>query len=88
MNIGIGESDFASWKHHPVSKVFLKFLADKRSFLERTALGEWIAGNLSLQMDQTIRGQIIELFEIENASFEQMKAFYEEQQEENETQAN
>lgn len=84
----ISESDFQIWKHHPVSKIFLRYLADKRAYLERAALDAWIAGSLSLQMDQTIRGQIIELFELEHISFEAIEAFYQEQIEDDASKAN
>lgn len=77
----ISKADFQLWRHHPVSKVFLKYLADKRAFVERAAIDQWVAGSLSLVADQTIRGQIIELYEIENLPFEAIDNFYRSEEE-------
>lgn len=74
--LGISAEDFNTWKHHPASKVVLQYLRDKRLFIERLALDQWIAGALTLTADQTMRGQIIELFEIENLPFEAIESFY------------
>jgi len=76
---GISKADYQSWRHNPVSQVMLRFLADKRAYLERSAIDQWISGGLSLQADQTIRGQIIELFEIENMPFDALVDFYQEE---------
>lgn len=75
---GINKADFQSWRHNPVSKVFLRYLADKRSFLEQSILDQWMSGSLTLMSEQTVRGQIIELFEIEALPFEALSSFYEE----------
>ena len=32
---GIRDADFQSWKHHPVTKVFLRYVADYRDALRR-----------------------------------------------------
>lgn len=73
---GITKADFQSWRHNPVSKVVLRYLTDKRAFVERSALDQWIAGSMSMMADQTIRGQIIELLEIEQLPFEAIFNFY------------
>lgn len=70
------KADFQSWRHHPVSKVFLAFLKDKRDFMASAAVDRWVAGSLSLQEDQTIRGQIIELADLETMQFEDLDSFY------------
>lgn len=72
----ITESDFQIWRHHPVTKVVLGFLTDKTQFLERAALDQWLAGTLSLQADQTVRGQIIELNEVAEMPFGMLAEFY------------
>lgn len=73
---GITEGDFQSWRHNPVTKVFLRYLVDKRTFIERSTLDQWISGSMSLMADQSLRGQIIELIEIERLPFEAIFNFY------------
>lgn len=76
---GITKADVQSWKHHPVSRFVLGYYEDKRAFIERAAIDQWISGKLSLQGDQTLRGQIIELIEAAEISFEGLQAFYSEE---------
>ena len=59
-----------------MTQLYLRFLDDKRQELERIAIAQWKAGTLSLQADQTIRGQIIELEEVIDTPFEQIVEFY------------
>jgi len=73
---GIAKSDYQSWRHHPVSRVILRYLKDKREFIERAALDQWIGGSIELAESKAMRGQIIELFELENMQFEALEAFY------------
>lgn len=73
---GITESDFQSWRHNPVSKVVLQYLSDKRAFVERSVIDQWIAGSMSLMADQSLRGQIIELIEMHQLPFEAIFNFY------------
>jgi len=77
---GISAQEFAAWRHHPVTKVFRLYLEDKRAFFERTALNQWVNGDLTLYGDEgrTIRGQIIELIELADLPFEALVAFYQE----------
>ena len=37
--IDITEADFAAWKHHPVTKIWLKFLGDYAAVVAREPLG-------------------------------------------------
>lgn len=84
---GITKADYQTWKHHPVSELFFGFLVDKRAFFERSALDRWIAGNLSLVEDQTIRGQIVEMVEAEQLAFEDIHSFYKPEEENYEAEA-
>lgn len=79
---GITKSDFQGWRHHPVSKLFLKFLDDKRKFLGDHVFDLWISGSLTLQAEDTMRGQIIELFELKNMEFDAIANFYQMDKEE------
>jgi hypothetical protein len=78
---GITAQEFAAWRHHAVTKVFRQYLRDKRAFIERVAIDQWIAGALSLQADQTMRGHIVELAELSDLPFEAIYEFYKEDQE-------
>lgn len=74
---GISKEDYQGWKHDQVSKVVLKFLADKQEYLKQAALASWVDGSQSFaDCNQTIRGQIIELQEIIELPFEAMCEFY------------
>jgi hypothetical protein len=76
---GISKEDYQAWKHHEVSKIVLKFLADKQEYLKQAALDSWVSGSQSFaDCNQTVRGQIIELNEIIELPFEAMQAFYQE----------
>ena len=77
---GITPHEFSAWRHHAVTKLFLQYLRDKRAFIERAVLDRWISGALTLQADQTIRGQIIELAELSDLPFEALQEFYREEE--------
>jgi hypothetical protein len=79
---GIAEADFQSWKHHPVSKVYLQFLTDYRAMLLRDLLGRWEAGELTIETEKEIRGRTITLAELVELQFPSIQKFY--QEEENE----
>lgn len=79
--------EYNEWRHHPVSKVFLKFLRDKKEFLTQAMMDQWLDGNEVFdRTGQTVRGQIIELGEIADMPFEQISEFY--KQEEDGTEVN
>lgn len=85
MNIpldGIAEGDFQSWKHHPVSKIYLQYLVDYRAILLRDLLGRWEAGELTLETEKEIRGRTLTLAELVELQFPSIQKFY--QEEENE----
>jgi len=74
---GISKEDYQGWKHDQVSKVVLKFLADKQEYLKQAALESWVAGSKSFaDCNSTVRGQIIELDEIINLPFDAITEFY------------
>lgn len=68
-----------------MSKVFFQYLNDKRQFITDAAMERWVSGALSLLEDSGLRGQVVELLEIENTPFEALENFYqsEEDAEEN-----
>src|SRR5690348_4215602 len=74
---GLTELDYNSWKHHPVTKIVNQFIADKKNFIERTALEQWINGGRDPDTDlKTLRGQIIELTELHEMPFMALEVFY------------
>ncbi len=76
----IDREDFNQWRHHPVTKVFLRYLHDKRRYLTTAMTEQWLGGSLSMQTEQTVRGQIIELMELEILPFEAIESFYSEEE--------
>lgn len=78
----ISKEQFGLWKHEPVTRWFLDYLINKRAFLKSAALENWLAGSKSFgDINQTVRGQIIELEEICDLPFEAIEAFYKERDE-------
>lgn len=78
----ITKEQFGLWKHEPITKWFLNYLINKRAFLKSVALENWLAGSCSFaNVDQTVRGQIIELEEICDLPFEAIEEFYKEREE-------
>lgn len=74
--------EYNEWRHHPVSKVFLQFLRDKKAFLTNAMMEQWLDGRESFaQSEQTVRGQIIELGEIADMPFEHISEFYKQEEE-------
>ena len=77
---GIQEADFLAWKHHPVTKVFMRFVLDWAEHLRRDQIDI-----LRLAKDPPqpyllgeFKGRINTLAEIADVSFEAMLIRYEE----------
>lgn len=78
--MNVDKDQFNLWKHDPVTKLFLTFLADKRKHLIDFATEQWVAGSDTFsQMNQTVRGQVVELGEIAEIEFGMIEAFYNEE---------
>jgi hypothetical protein len=80
---GITKDDFHAWKHHPVSKLYLRYLGDYRAMLLRELLARWEAGALTLDTEKEIRGRTMTLADLVDLQFASIEKFYSE--EENET---
>lgn len=76
---GLTEADFQVWKHHPVSKLYLKYLGDYRAMLIRELLGRWEGGTLTLDTEKEIRGRTVTLAELAELQFASIQKFYEEE---------
>lgn len=53
---GIGETEFNTWKHHPVSKAYFQYLMDQRGDIKAAAVEAWEGGKLSLAIADEMRG--------------------------------
>lgn len=82
---GLKEPDFQEWRHHPVTKVFLQYLADYRQTLRNVHLAEWEAGKDDRTRELEMRGRIGTLGELTELSFTDIATFYSEQEDGSET---
>lgn len=71
---GLTEAEYQAWRHHPVSKLLLSYLKDKRAAVGDAVSQAWIS--TGEPPDKTLRGQIIEMEEIENLPFAAFIAMY------------
>ena len=73
----LSPQQFQAWRHHPVTHLLLgRFLPDFRASRLQETTNAWIDGNLKLQDEQVLRGQILGCHFVENLSLEQIRAFY------------
>ncbi len=75
---GIGESEFNSWKQHPVTRAYLKYLSDKREDTRLAALDGWEGGKLSLALADEMRGVVNTLKLDSEPNFGEIVRFYDE----------
>jgi hypothetical protein len=76
MKLQIAEPDYLEWKHHPVSKIFLQYLADYREALIKQHVLEWQQGKLDEVRDLELRGRVMALADLTDLSFSAMEFFY------------
>lgn len=76
---GLTEGDFQVWKHHPVSKLYLQYLADYRAMLLRELLERWEAGAITLDTEKEIRGRTLTLADLVELQFASIQKFYQEE---------
>ena len=69
-------ADLAAWRHHPVSRLVLRFLEDYRDHLLREAIGAWFAGNLTAMQEAEGRGRALMTDELVALSFADIQKFY------------
>ena len=80
--MNVNKEQFNLWKHDPATKLFLQFLQDKRKYLIDFAAEQWVGGSDTFaQMNQTVRGQVVELGEIAELEFGTIEAFYKPEEE-------
>jgi hypothetical protein len=76
---GFGREEFQGWINHPFTKFIKTFLQDKSAYYQQIAMEHFLAGTEPKDF-QALRGQIIELDEIRNVSWDSISAFYEQTQ--------
>lgn len=74
---GITQRDFQSWRHNPVSAVFLQYLKDYRARVLDEIQREWQAGPLAPEREHEARWRIKVTEEIATLQFDHIAAFYE-----------
>lgn len=79
--IGVTASDYNEWKHHPVSKVFRKYLEDYRAEIRKEILSQWEAGALVAEVDKEARGRVLQLTDILDLEFGAIQQFYQQDEE-------
>lgn len=68
--------EYQEWRHHPVTKCFLLYLAHHSLSFQREALDRWRAGNLKLVEEQELRGRIATLEELCALDLGDIQRFY------------
>lgn len=74
---GIGEAEFNAWKRAPVTKAYLKYLADKADDAQAAAVGRWLGGKTSLAEADEFRGIVNTMRLAAQPDFEAVFSFYE-----------
>ena len=75
----ITKEEYQSWRHHPVTKVFLQYVRDFREQATQGALNDWLSGGRSFaEVSDVVRGQIHLLRDIEELEFASIEEFYKE----------
>ena len=74
--LGLSAAEFQMWRHHPVSKVILRFLERYRRASQELLLRGWQTGSLRLVDEQEARGRWLAIEDILNLEWESIRAFY------------
>ena len=80
----IGEHEFQRWKHHPVTRVFMRYLLDMADQLRRSQLID-IENNaepMSPKAQGEYKGRVSTLTELSSIQFEHLVEFYPQPEEE------
>lgn len=77
----MNKDQYNEWRNHPATLFFRQFLKDRRAALITAATESWLNGSVAFEKEnQFYRGQIDELFAVENVPFEAIEAFYQERE--------
>lgn len=67
---------FNQWRHHPVTRMFLQFLADQTHQDRQTLLALWEAKNLTPQVSDELRGRVNVCEELQTLTLSAMRLLY------------
>jgi hypothetical protein len=68
---------FGQWRRHPVTElVFDRYFDDFLGTLERGIMDAWLAGTLSLQVEQDARGYVHSLRHLQGITLQMLRSFY------------
>lgn len=73
---GITEREYIAWKHHPVSRLVLRFYRDFRDDLRAAAMQAWEERPLDRDTDNEMRARVKTLNEIADLPFSSIAMFY------------
>ena len=73
----LSQREFLQWRHHPVSKVVLAFLADRAKQLTDSTVEGWLhSGKLVDDKALEARGRILELADLVALDWPSLQFFY------------
>ena len=72
----LGDQQFRSWRHHPVSQVVLHYLEDYRRELLLGLQQRWLGGSLELRDEREGRGRALLAEELVDLEWSAIEAFY------------
>lgn len=76
----LSEVAYQTWRHHPITQGFLRFLADQAREYAGGVVDLWAAGRLHdparNENADVLRGRYLALTEVGDLPLESMKAFY------------
>ena len=73
----ITKEQFGLWKHEPVTKWFMEYIAAKHDLVKQVAMERWYEGSSDFhKVSDTLRGQAIELEQIRDLPYEAIKEFF------------
>lgn len=73
---GIVESDYQAWRHHPVTRLLLQYIADYRDVLVRETITRWEGGGLVLADEHEMRARVMILKELGELPWSAIQEFY------------
>lgn len=75
----ISDSEFSQWRHHPVTRIVLRLLADQADLYKLEALAAFMAGNLTALQEHETRGRVMQANEMVQLQRNEILGFYERQ---------
>ena len=74
----LSDREFRLWRHHPVSRVLLRYLADYRQELRQDLLLRWLHGSTRLSDPEELeaRGRLLAFEEFEELEWAIVQNFY------------